>query len=582
MKPAKSQSTLTIRPGVVSREYTKLIAAGARAKLLPGIMARRAEIFTKKTDIRALIANRLGWVDIASSMLARIGEIETFGASVLADGLTQIVIVGMGGSSLCPEVFKLIFGKRAGVKSIDILDSTDPAAVLSVVKKLDIKKSFFIVASKSGGTVETRSHEAYFTEKLRSAGVTDIGRHFCVITDPGSELEKSARENTYRQVFVNPADIGGRYSALSFFGLVPGWFAGVDLKKLLKDAVSMEPILGGRNDESNPALAIGALMAAGAKSGRDKLTFVGSKKIAPFVPWVEQLIAESTGKLRQGVIPIEGEPKAALSEYGKDRAFVFMRFSAERDLKITKLLKQCEKARIPAVEIVLRNKHELGGQFLIWEAATAVCGIFLKINPFDEPNVTESKNNTQAILKAFQSSGHFPKQPPQKRWGKLSLIAIESARKPGEKDCLTLENTLKHFFKDIKAPRYLAILNYYESNSQTEKTMADVRSVVRNKSGLTTLRGYGPRFLHSIGQLYKGGPLTGAFIVLVREHYEDMDIPGRYFSFGDLIRAQAIGDTQALVSRKLPVLVLGVTGNPAAALRQLEQSLKKALSKRKE
>jgi glucose-6-phosphate isomerase len=567
---------------VAGREYAKLIAAGTRAKLLPGIMARRAEVFTKKPDVRDLIAARLGWVDIASSMSLRIGEIESFGARVLADGLTQIVIVGMGGSSLCPEVFKLLFGRRTGVKSIDILDSTDPAAVLSVAKKLDLQKTLFIVASKSGGTIETRSHEAFFTERLKAVGVSEIGRHFCAITDPGSDLEKSACENRYRQVFTNPADIGGRYSALSFFGLVPGWFAGVNLKKLLGDAAEIEPILAERNDESNPALALGALMAAATRLGCDKLTFVASKKIAPFIPWIEQLIAESTGKLRQGVVPVEGEPQAALTEYGKDRAFVFMRFSAEREPKIEKLRRQCDKARIPTVEIVLANKYELGRQFLIWEAATAACGSFLNINPFDEPNVTESKNNTQGILRAFQSSGHFPEQRPQKRWGKLSLVAIESTRKAGEKDCATLECTLRYFFKDIKPPRYLALLNYVERSPQTEKALATVRAVIRRQSGLTTLRGYGPRFLHSIGQLYKGGPLTGVFIVLVREHYNDLPVPGRYFSFGDLIRAQAIGDTQALISRKLPVLVLGVNGNPAVALRQLEQSLKMALLKRKE
>lgn len=582
MESPKLQSNLTVRPGVLGREYAKLIAAGTRAKLVPGIMARRTEVFTKKPELRNLIAGRLGWVDIASSMSMRVGEIESFGASALADGLTQIVVIGMGGSSLSPEVFRLLFGRRAGVKSIDILDSTDPAAVLSVARKLDLQQTLFIVASKSGGTIETRSHEAFFAEKLKASGISDIGRHFWAITDPGSELEQSARENQYRHVFTNPADIGGRYSALSFFGLVPGWFAGVDLQRLLKNAAAIEPILGERRDESNPALALGAYMAAGARLGRDKLTFVVSRKMSPFVPWIEQLIAESTGKLGQGVIPIESEPAAVLSEYGKDRSFVFMRFSAERDPKIERIRRQCEKGRAPAVEIILANRYELGRQFLIWEAATAACGAFLKINPFDEPNVTESKNNTQAILKAFQSSGHFPQQRPQKRWGKLSLVAIESTHKASEKDCATLECTLGYFFKDIRPPRYLSLLNYFERTRLTEKALADVRARIRRQAGLTTLRGYGPRFLHSIGQLYKGGPLTGVFIVLVRERYDDLAIPGRYFSFGDLIRAQAIGDTQALVSRKLPVLVLGVSGDPAAALRQLEQSLKKALKKRKE
>jgi hypothetical protein len=435
------------------------------------------------------------------------------------------------------------------------------------------------VASKSGGTIETRSHEAFFAGALQAAGIADIGRHFAVITDPGSELESSARANGYRHLFLNPADIGGRYSALSFFGLVSGWFAGVDLTKLLSDAVACETILRERNDESNAALSLGALMAAGAKSGRDKLTFLASRRIAPFVPWIEQLIAESTGKLRKGIVPIESEPTSSISDYGRDRLFVFIRLSGERDAAGDKLVRACRRARVPYVELVLGSKYELGRQFLIWEAATAACGYFLKINPFDEPNVTESKNNTQAILNAFRSSGQFPQQRPQARWGKLSLVAVESARNAGGTDCETLECVLRFFLKNQKPPRYVAVLNYFQCTRQTETALAKVRSVIRQKTKLATLRGYGPRFLHSIGQLYKGGPLAGLFIVLVREQYDTLAIPGRYFSFSDLIRAQAIGDTQALVSRKLPVLVLGVAGQPATGLRQLEQALKKALSK---
>lgn len=582
MKRKQLQSSFTVRPGMVNREYGRLVSIGAKVKLLPSIMTRRADMYSKTPALRDLIANRLGWVDVATGMAGRADEIESFGRQALADGLDQIVVIGMGGSSLCPEVFKLIFGRRSGVTSIDILDSTDPSAVKAVADKLSLEHTLFIVASKSGGTVETRSHEAFLIGRLTEAGIPDIGRHFAAITDAGSDLESFARQNRYRHVFLNPADIGGRYSALSFFGLVPGWFAGVEVKKLLEDARACEHILRERNDESNPALALGALMASAVKGGRDKLTFVSSKRTAPFVPWIEQLIAESTGKLGKGVVPIEGEPATKLSEYGHDRLFAFVRLASDHDTALEKLRKECERARIPSVEIVLDSKYELGRQFLIWEAAVAACGYYLKINPFDEPNVTESKNNTQAILRAFQSSGHFPQQRPQARWGKLSLVAVESTRQAGDKDCESLENVLRYLFKNQKPPQYVALLNYSESSRQTESALAKIRDVIRRRTGLATLRGYGPRFLHSIGQLYKGGPLNGVFIVLVREQYDTLPIPGRYFTFADLIRAQAIGDTQALVSRRLPVLVLGVAGRPATALTQLEQALKKALSKRKE
>lgn len=572
-------ATFVVNPGAVGRQYAKLIATGSRQRMLPGVMSRQPSAISKKTELQELITDRLGWVDIATQMQSHVNLIESFGNAAMADGLDQVVVIGMGGSSLCPEVFKLIFGRRTGIKSIDILDSTDPTAVNTVADRLELRRSLFIVASKSGGTVETRSHESFFIEKCKAAGISEYGRHFAAITDPGSDLEKFAGEHNYRQIFRNPPDIGGRYSALSYFGLVPGWFAGIDLSKLLAEAVSMQSILQTRNDESNPALALGALMAASASSGRDKFTFVASPKIAPFAPWFEQLVAESTGKQLKGIVPIEAEPAGGMREYGNDRVFVFLSLTGEKFTAGDSLIKQCTKSKVPCINIGLSTKYQLGSQFLLWEAATAASGAFLKINPFDEPNVTESKNNTQAILKAFQSSKVFPKQEPQRRWGKLSLVAVESRKSFKEGDCTSLDCILRHFLKTEKPPKYLSILAYFESTRASEKAIASLRSTIRKRTRMTTLRGYGPRFLHSIGQLYKGGPRSGVFIILVREKYDNLPIPGQYFSFGDLISAQAIGDTQALVSRKLPVLVLAVSGNPANAIAQLEQSLKKAFTK---
>ncbi len=572
-------ATFVVNPGAVGRQYAKLISTGSRQRMLPGVMSRQPSAISKKPELRELITNRLGWVDIATQMQSHATLVESFGNAAMADGLNQIVVIGMGGSSLCPEVFKLIFGRRKGIKSIEILDSTDPTTINTVANRLDLHKTLFIVASKSGGTVETRSHESFFIEKCKAAGISEYGRHFAAITDPGSDLEKFAGEHNYRQIFRNPADIGGRYSALSYFGLVPGWFAGIDLSKLLAETVSLQSILQARNDESNPALALGALMAACASDGRDKLTFVASPRIAPFVPWIEQLVAESTGKQLKGIVPIESEPVGATREYGNDRVFVFLSMAGEKFSAGDLLYKQCTKSKASCVKIGLTNKYQLGSQFLLWEAATAACGAFLKINPFDEPNVTESKNNTQAILKAFQSSKVFPKQEPQRRWGKLSLVAVESRKSFKEGDCTSLDCILRHFLKTERPPKYLSVLSYFESTRASEKAIISLRSTIRKRTSLTTLRGYGPRFLHSIGQLYKGGPRSGVFIILVREKYENLAIPGQYFSFGDLISAQAIGDTQALVSRKLPVLVLAVGGNPASAIGQLEQSLKKAFTK---
>ena len=315
------QGMLQISFGAVKDAYRKAIKKAERAGAIQQVMQRRPDVFTRNKSVERLIANRLGWVDSASLMRRRVGAIEKFGNAVLADGIKHVVLMGMGGSSLCPEMFGLMFGGHPKLKTFSVVDSTDPAAVQAVTRKIEPTKSLFIVASKSGGTVETRSHEAHFIGLLKDAGVTGIGRHFVAITDPGSGLQAFAKKNHYRKTFLNPADIGGRYSALSYFGLVPAFFAGVDLKRLLDDAVMMQLLLLKREGETNPAAVLGSLMAAAAKSGRDKMTFVTSRKAAPLVPWIEQLVAESTGKRGKGVVPIEAEPSGKPTAYGKDRFF---------------------------------------------------------------------------------------------------------------------------------------------------------------------------------------------------------------------------------------------------------------------
>lgn len=565
-----------IHAGTLSKDFSRLVSRAAKLDAATKIMSRQAGVYTSSRPLREKIANRLGWVDIASSMQRRITDIETFGEGVIKDGMTQVLLMGMGGSSLCPEVFKLFNRKHPKLKSFDVLDSTDPAAVQAMVRKLDVKSSFFIVASKSGGTVETRSHEATFLSALKTAGVRNPGRHFAAITDKGSDLEAFARRNKYRKVFVNPSDIGGRYSALSYFGLVPGFFAGVKLEALLQDAVAMELLLRERNDESNPAVVLGSLMAAGAMKGRDKLTFLASPKTAPLVPWIEQLIAESTGKKGKGVIPIDNEPKAKVGQYGSDRLFVAVRMSREKTTAHDTLVRDIRRRKLPLVEIGLGSKHELGRQFLIWELATAIAGLHLGINPFDEPNVTESKNNTKALLQSYEKSGQLPFEEPLAGWGKLSLMAA-GGKGMQMSTALDAKHVLKKFFTGVKPPRYVALLDYARSDKNTEKAMERIRRTIRDKRKVATLRGYGPRFLHSIGQLYKGGPGVGLFVVFVRRRYGRMEIPGQPFDFGTLIRAQAIGDAQALISRKLPTLVIACDGKPSDGLEQFARLLATAL-----
>ena len=570
---------MQIAAGRIQRTYEKFLNRGEEAALMPLLMQREASVFGGDAALEKLIANRLGWVDVALLMRKQVSAIARFGETAIKAGFAHVILMGMGGSSLCPEVFKLVFGKHPRLESFDVLDSTDPSAVVSIARSVDLKRTLFIVASKSGGTIETRSHEAYFLARLRQLHVKTPGRQFVAITDPGSGLEAFAKANKYRKIFVNPADIGGRYSALSYFGLVPGFFAGVDLAKLLDSALAMQGLSAERGDESNPALALGALMAAGWKEGVDKLTFVSSKKTTPFVPWIEQLVAESTGKKGRGVVPIEAESVGKVSFYGSDRAYVFLKMKNESAREHQQLCRELLMLRAPMVEITLESPHALGGQFLLWETATAAAGWFMGINPFDEPNVTESKENTKAILEKYNKTKRFPitRESSSKE---LTLLSIASGKKTDT--CAGVETTLMQFLAEAKPPKYVAILNYFKSDKRTEAMLSEIRATIRDNTKCATLRGYGPRFLHSIGQLYKGGAAEGMFIVLTRADYGKVAIPNQPFGFGELITAQAIGDSQALLKRKLPTVVIEIDGSPAVGLEHLYRIIDSILSKGKD
>ena len=572
------QGSFQVRAGKLEKEFARLFQRGVSAGVVPAIMNRRAEVFGKGKDLRQLVSDRLGWVDIASSMKRRLAGIESFGERTIEEGLRHVVLMGMGGSSLCPEVFKFFFKKHTSLKSYDVLDSTAPDAVKAVRRKVDLAHTLFIVASKSGGTVETRSQEAYFIGQLQATDVADFGRNFAAITDKGSALEKFARRYKYQKIFLNPADIGGRYSALSYFGLVPAFFAGVNLRKFIDDAVTMEEILREREDESNPGLVLGALMAAGAKTGIDKLTFAASPRTSALVPWIEQLIAESTGKRGKGILPVEGEPLGAIDRYDKDRMFVSIRMSSEDDPIPKGLRRELGASKVPIVDMTLGSKYELGRQFLLWEAATATAGVFMGINPFDEPNVTESKENTKRILAGYGKLRSVPNKTSEDTWGSLTLIGAEGVTyfNDGERNDLRL--LLKRFFAGAKKNGYVALLNYFKADRNSEASLAKIRNLIRNKSKLATTRGYGPRYLHSIGQFYKGGPSTGMFIIFVRDSYGNVPVPGQIFDFGQLIMAQAIGDSQALTKRNLPTLVISIDGSPVDGLEYFAKTLRSALT----
>ena len=512
------------------------------------LWAKDSTLWSADPAKRQEIHDRLGWLDVADKMLEKSHEF----TALAKDGrtYTDVVLLGMGGSSLCPDVLRHTFGAVKGHPKLHVLDTTDPATILGVRSKIKIQSTLFIVASKSGETTETLSHFAYFWEQAKGRG-----RQFAAITDPGSGLEKLAKEHDFRWIFPNPPDIGGRYSALSYFGLVPGALMGVNVQEMLERAIEMEHSCADSVPvESNPGVWLGGVMGRLALQGRNKVTLIASPKISTFGYWVEQLIAESTGKEGKGIVPIEGEPVGKPAVYGDDRLFVNIRMEADPPNRAVQAL---EKAGQPVVTLTLRDKLDLGGEFLRWEVATAIAGSILGIDAFDQPNVQESKDNTKKVLATFKSRGKLP--------------AAESVAASKAKPAIA------SLLKQAKRGAYFAIMAYTARTPGSEAAIAAIRTAVRDGKKVATTAGYGPRFLHSTGQLHKGGPKTGLFLQIVQEDTKDVAIPGQSYSFSVLKQAQAIGDLQSLTSRRLPVVRVTLGREGAAGWRALTTAVRQAV-----
>jgi transaldolase / glucose-6-phosphate isomerase len=529
---------------VVDAQLAKLQKEDAPRRL----WAKDSTLWSPDPNKRQEIRDRLGWLDVADKMLEKAGEFREL--AIHGRVFSDVVLLGMGGSSLCPDVLRNTFGPVKGRPKLHVLDTTDPSTILAVRSRITLADTLFIVASKSGETTETLSHFAYFWEQTKGKG-----KQFAAITDPGTSLEKLARDRNFRWVFSNPPDIGGRYSALSYFGLVPGALMGVDVKELLERAVEMEHSCADSVPvESNPGVWLGGVMGRLATQGRNKVTVIASPKVATFGYWVEQLIAESTGKEGKGIVPIEGEPVGKPGVYGDDRLFVYIRMDADPPNRAVQAL---EKAGQPVITLTLRDKLDLGGEFLRWEIATAIAGSILGIDAFDQPNVQESKDNTKKVLATFKGRG---KLPP------AETVAASRA-KAG----------IASLLKQSKRGAYFAIMAYTARTPRSEAAIAAIRKSVRDSKKIATTAGYGPRFLHSTGQLHKGGPKTGLFLQVVQEDARDVAVPGQPYSFSVLKQAQAIGDMQSLTSRRLPVLRVTLGREPAAGWRALAAAVKAAV-----
>ena len=520
------------------------------------------------------VAAWLGWLDLPDAMSQRVGELEHLARDVREDGYRRAAVLGMGGSSLAPELFSRAFGQpgsgvdgeeaRAGLE-LRVLDSTHPDVVRGFRSWAAQARTLFCVSSKSGSTTEPNAFQA-------AMGEIAPALDFLAITDPGTPLAELARAQEFRGIVEAPPNVGGRYSALTVFGLVPAALAGVDVAALLERARRMAAACRAGHAAANPGLALGAALGEAALAGRDKLTILTSARLASFADWAEQLVAESTGKAGTGIVPVVGEPVGEPEAYADDRCFVLM--SLAGDAELGALASRLEEAGHPVHRIDVGDALDLGGEFLRWEIATAAAGIVLGIDPFDQPNVQESKDATTALLEAFRTKGALPQPAPLVSEPGVAVSADPAVL--GDTP-VTVDGAVRQLLSTASAGRdYLAILAYLPPDPATDAALARIREALRDALGLATTVGYGPRFLHSTGQLHKGGPDTGVFLQLTADPSKDLPIPGWEESFGTLIAAQALGDLASLQRRGRRVVRLHLA-DAAAGLERLERMVTEAV-----
>ena len=577
LRPAVTLPTQHVSPGRLEaacrQEFGRLVAASAIEK----IWAKQPGLWKPDPDHARIITNRLGWIGVLETMRNEAAALGEFARQIQMAELNDVVLLGMGGSSLAPEVFSLTFPRPANSRRFFVLDSTDPASVLTVEKAVDLRHTLFIVASKSGKTLETLSQFSYFHHRLYLSGIRPQGPSFVAITDHGSYLARLARENRFRHTFLNPGDIGGRYSALSYFGLVPALLWGVDIPAVLDGAMEVrtacEP---GAPAETNPALALGALLGAAALHGADKLFLLATPSLVSLGNWIEQLIAESTGKEGKGIVPVAGGGIPTPQTLAEGCLVAALRMEGEDATAFDAAVQSLKSSGMPMVEVRLNAPVELGGEFFKWEVATALAGAVLGIDPFDEPNVQESKDNTARILEEFQSKGKMPLGTPRLTESGIELYAEGPMHT--SISALRLSEALRTFLAQRRPGDYLALLAYVERNVGNGRQLDALRAKLNERLNLPVLLGYGPRYMHSIGQLYKGGPATGMFLVITSAKAEDAAIPAAKYTFGQLQMAQALGDLQSLLQRGKSALRLHLARGAGAGLGELLRATDQALA----
>ncbi len=537
-------------------------------------------------------ANWLGWLGITDEQLAGAAKFSDLANEVRSAGFSDILLLGMGGSSLCPEVLALTFPQTPGFPRLHILDSTDPAQIRSVEKKVNLTKTLFIVSSKSGSTLEPNIYKQYFFERVQQTLGNNggnkkdkAGSHFIAITDPGSKMQQVAERDRFRHIFYGVPSIGGRYSALSNFGMVPAAAMGLDTRKFLERTKEMvEACKPSIPVEQNPGVMLGLIMGTAAKLGRDKITLITSPGIADLGAWLEQLIAESTGKLGKGIIPVDREALGAPEVYGdsrnNDRIFAYLRLETAPDPAQDAKVAAIEKAGQPVVRIEVSDIYSLGQEFFRWEIATAVAGSILGINAFNQPDVEASKIVTKQLTSEYESKGSLPPEKPLLEEAGFKLFTDDkNARDLSQAvgSDRSLKNYLRAHLARLGAGDYFALLGYVEMNAAHEALLQDLRMTVRDRKRVATCLGFGPRFLHSTGQAYKGGPNSGVFLQITSDDAQDLPVPGQKYTFGVVKAAQARGDFQVLADRKRRALRVHLGSDVKAGLTKLTELVKQIL-----
>ena len=542
------------------------------------LWARDASLWTNTDE-----SKWLGWLTITEEQIQNLPGLRKIGEEIRSAGFTQMVLLGMGGSSLCVEVLKLTFGNIPGYPELLVLDSTSPAQIKALETKLDLAKTIFVVSSKSGSTLEPNIFKQYFFERVKqTVGAAEAGKHFLAITDPGSNMQKVAEASGFRHVFFGLPSIGGRYSALSDFGTVPGAIQGLDMSKFLDRANQMVHACSSNVPANeNPGVILGVILGTLQKSGRDKVTIFTSPGISDLGAWLEQLVAESTGKEGHGLIPVDREQIGSPDLYGNDRVFAYLRLETAPDPKQDAAIAAIEKAGQPVIRIAVPEIYDLPQEFFRWEFATAVAGSVIGINAFNQPDVEASKIETRKLTEQYEKSGSLPPESPMFEGNGAKLFS-DAKNAAALKQSVGRDNTLTGYLRAhlnrLGASDYFALLGYIEMNDANEASLQSMRHAVRDKKRVATCLGFGPRFLHSTGQAYKGGPNSGVFLQITCDDAEDIPVPGQTYTFGIVKAAQARGDFQVLADRDRRALRVHLGADVAAGLATLRKAVQEALS----